>query len=97
MRKVKRKKAKMLIFSIILCGTCLIAYTASSIYLKQYNNQLSVNIQVTEAKISSLSTEKEALQVEIDKLATKTKVVDAVDSDEMTQNNENIIYIDGEE
>ncbi len=95
MRVVKRRKAKGLIFAIVLFVMSVTMYTLTSIYLKQYNNQLSINIQTTQSEIATLSNEKQALQVEIDKLSTKNKVVDAVDSDEMSQNKDNIVYIDG--
>ena len=90
--KVKRRPT-MLFRGIIFLIIISFVYLLSSIFLKQYNNELAVSIQTTERKIKSLSTEKEALKVEIDRLATKNKVVDAIDNEEMSHNKENIVYI----
>lgn len=93
----KRKTAKILLLPFAFFIVSLVAFTFTSIFLKQYNNDLAVNIQVTEIQINSLASENEALQVEIDKLATKSKVVDSIDSDEMQHNKDNIVYIKGNE
>lgn len=96
MAKSKRKRRPtILVYAIAILFVSLAAYTFSAIYLKQYNTDLSVNIQQNEAKIKSLSTEMEALQVEIDKLATKSKVADAIKNEEMEVNKDNIVYING--
>ncbi len=96
MAKIKRKRRPtILVYALALLFVSLTAYTFSAIFLKQYNTDLSVNIQQNEAKIKSLSTEMEALQVEIDKLATKSKVADAIKNEEMEVNKDNIVYING--
>lgn len=94
MKRTKRK-ATGLVYAIGIFIPLLIVFTFSSIYLKQYNTDLAVNIQVTEIQIKSENTKKEALQVEIDKLATKAKVVNSIDSEEMEHNKDNIVYIQG--
>lgn len=95
MKRTTRRKPTILVYAIALLLVSLTAYTFTAIYLKQYNNDLSVTIQQTEVKIKTISTEKEALQVEIDKLATKTKVVDAIGTEDMNVNKDNIVYING--
>lgn len=97
MRKTRKRKPTILVYAIAVLLITTVLYTLASIYLKQYNTQLSVQIQQTERSIDTLTNEKEALQVEIDKLATKAKVVDSIDSEEMTHNKENIVYINGNE
>ncbi len=89
----QRRRPTILLRGIIMLVFVLIVYMFTAIYLKQYNNQLAVSIQTTERNIAVLSTQKEALKVEIDKLATKTKVVDAINGEEMSHNKENIVYI----
>lgn len=91
----KKRRPTILVYAIALLFVSLTAYTFTAIYLKQYNNDLSVTIQQNQSKIETLSKEKEALQVEIDKLATKTKVVDVVESEDMNVNKDNIVYING--
>lgn len=94
MKKNKqRRRPTMLLRGIIVFVFVFAVYMFTAIYLKQYNNQLAVTIQTTESKIKSLSTEKEALKVEIDKLATKNKVVDVINGEEMSHNKDNIVYI----
>ncbi len=97
MKRSRKRKPTILVYAIALLTISLTAYTFCAIYLKQYNNDLAVTIQEKESEIKSLSTQKEALQVEIDKLATKTKVVDAIDSEDMSVNKDNIVYINGNE
>lgn len=94
-RVKKKRRSTVLVYAIVVLFISIIAYTFSAIYLKQYNNELSVSIQQREVQIKSLQDETEALQVEIDKLATKTKVADAIEDENMEHNKDNIVYING--
>ena len=69
----------------------------SSLYLKQYNNEISFKMQLAQRQIQVLSTEKEALKVEIDNLASKSIVVDLASSDDMKVNKDSVIYISGKD
>ena len=85
---------------MLMYGTILLVFSAglymlSSLYLKQYNNQIAFKVQTSQRQIQVLSTEKEALKVEIDKLASKSIVVDLASKDDMKVNKDSIIYISG--
>ena len=69
----------------------MIAFTFTSIYLKQYNTDITVEIQSKELIIKSEQAVNEALQVEIDKLTTRTKVADVIADENMAI--KTIIYV----
>ncbi len=69
----------------------------SALYLKQYNNQIAFKVQTAERRIKVLATEKESLKVDIDKLASKSIVVDLASQDDMKVNKDSVIYISGKD
>lgn len=97
MKKGRKRKPTLLMYGTILLVFSAGLYMLSSLYLKQYNNQIAFQVQTAERKIQVLSTEKEALKVEIDKLASKSIVVDLANEDDMKVNKDSIIYISGKD
>ncbi len=95
--KRKKRKATTLAYSVGLLFISFALYMVSSLYLKQYNNQISFKLQAAQRQIQVLSTEKEALKVEIDNLASKSIVVDLASSDDMKVNKDSVIYISGKD
>lgn len=95
--KRKKRKATTLAYSVGLLFISFALYMVSSLYLKQYNNQISFKVQAAQRQIQVLSTEKEALKVEIDNLASKSIVVDLASSDDMKVNKDSVIYISGKD
>lgn len=95
--KKRRKKSKSLLYGTILLVFSAALYLFSSLYLKQYNNQIAFEVQTAQRKIQVMSTEKEALQVEIDKLASKSIVMSLAKEDDMKFNKDSIIYINGKD
>lgn len=87
----------MLMYAIILLVFSIGVNLFSSLYLKQYNNQMAFKVQSAQKQISVLSTEKEALKVEIDDLASKAIVVDVALEDDMELNKDSVIYIEKED
>lgn len=97
MKKTKKRKPTILLYGIILLIFSAGLYMLSSLYLKQYNNQIAFQVQTAERQIRVLATEKEALKVEIDKLASKSIVVDLAIEDDMKVNNDNVVYINSKD
>ena len=87
----------MLMYAIILLVFSIGVNLFSSLYLKQYNNQMAFKVQSAQKQIRVLSTEKEALKVEIDDLASKAIVVDVALEDDMELNKDSVIYIEKED
>lgn len=94
-KKTKKRKPTILLYGMVLLVLSFGVYMASSLYLKQYNNQIAFEVQTAERKISVLKTEKEAIKVEIDKLASKSIVVDLAEDEEMKINTDSVVYISG--
>lgn len=97
MKRSRKRRPTILMYGTILLVFSLGLYMLSSLYLKQYNNQIAFQVQTAERKIQVLSTEKEALKVEIDKLASKSIVVDLASEDDMKVNKDSVIYISGKD
>lgn len=97
MKKRRKRRPTILSYGIILMIFSFGVYMLSSLYLKQYNNQISFQVQTAERKIQVLTTEKEALKVEIDKLASKAIVVDLANEDDMEINKDDVVYISGKD
>ena len=93
----RKRKPTMLMYAIILLVFSIGVNLFSSLYLKQYNNQMAFKVQSAQKQISVLSTEKEALKVEIDDLASKAIVVDVALEDDMELNKDSVIYIEKED
>lgn len=96
-RTNKKRKPTILFFGMVLLLVSFGAYMVSSLYLKQYNNQISFQVQSAQRQIQVLSTEKEALKVDIDKLASKSIVVDLASKDDMEINRDSVVYINGKD
>lgn len=98
MRKQKKtRKPTILMYGIIVLIISSFLYMGSSLYLKQYNNQVSFKVQSAQRQIQVLATEKEAIKVEIDKLASKSIVVDVASEDDMQINKDSVVYISGKD
>ncbi len=93
----KKRKPTTLAYGSFLLFISFSLYMMSSLYLKQYNNEISFKMQLAQRQIQVLSTEKEALKVEIDNLASKSIVVDLASSDDMKVNKDSVIYISGKD
>ena len=93
----RKRKPTMLMYAIILLVFSIGVNLFSSLYLKQYNNQMAFKVQSAQKQIRVLSTEKEALKVEIDDLASKAIVVDVALEDDMELNKDSVIYIEKED
>lgn len=92
---MKRNKRKFTIvtYALILLMFSSAAYMGSSLYLKQYNNQLAVSIQNVERKIQQANVAKQSLSVEIDKMIDKASIFELAHQDGMEINNDSVVYI----
>lgn len=95
MAKIVRKKRRPtpLAYCVLLLLVSGLLYTFSSIYLRQYNVELMTSAQKAENEIVALEKEYEGLRVELEKLASKEKVVNVATDDGMEAKRENIVYI----
>ena len=68
-------------------------YVLSSLFLRTYNNSLSTQAQEVSAKISTLQTQNDAMQVDINTLSKRDRVSQIASSDGMTNDSNNVISI----
>ena len=97
MAKIIRKKRTLRIervavaLFVLACGLSL----ASSLFLRSFNNSLSMQVQKIESEIAALETENEAAQVAIQNLSTKDRVLSVATEEGLTINSVNVVTIAG--
>ena len=95
MAKIIRKKRVLriervaVVLFVFACGLSL----ASSLFLRSYNNSLSMQVQRLESQIAALETENEAAQVAIQNLSTKDRVLSMATEEGLTMNSVNVVTI----
>ena len=95
MAKIIRKKRTLRIervavaLFVLACGLSL----ASSLFLRSFNNSLSMQVQKIESEIAALETENEAAQVAIQNLSTKDRVLSVATEEGLTINSVNVVTI----
>ena len=99
MAKIIRKKRTLriervaIVLFVLACGLSLV----SSLFLRSYNNSLSMQVQKMETEIAKLETANEAAQVAIQNLSTKDRVLTVATEEGLTMNSVNVVTIAGGE
>jgi len=91
--RIKRKRIKLQGVLILAFIFALISFLASSIFLRAYNVQLSVQIQSVENEIVLLEQTNSILNVEIQSLSSKERVMAIALDAGLSVNQENIVMI----
>lgn len=91
--RIKRKHIKLQGVLILGFTFALIAFIASSIFLRAYNVQLSVSIQSVRNEIVLLEQSNEVLNVEIQSLSSKERVMAIATDAGLSVNQENVVMI----
>ncbi|MEF9967584.1 MAG: hypothetical protein RR766_03645 [Longicatena sp.] len=73
-KKKKVKKLRLQNFTVVLFLFAAIASLSSRLFLRSYNNSLSVARQSIESEIASIQTENEAVKVEIQTLSSRDRI-----------------------
>ena len=95
MAKIIRKKRTLriervaIVLFVFACGLSLV----SSLFLRSYNNSLSMQVQKMETEIAKLETANEAVQVAIQNLSTKDRVLTVATEEGLTMNSVNVVTI----
>ena len=99
MAKIIRKKRTLriervaIVLFVFACGLSLV----SSLFLRSYNNSLSMQVQKMETEIAKLETANEAAQVAIQNLSTKDRVLTVATEEGLTMKSVNVVTIAGGE
>ncbi len=89
----KRKSLKFQNFTLFFLFVSGILYMFSSLFLRSYNNSLSLENQKIIAEIKTLEIENEAITIAIQNLSTRDRVVAIANENGLTLDQSNIITI----
>ena len=92
-KQKKKKKLKLLNFSVVFFMLSAILYLGSTLFLRTYNNSLSSKKQEIEAKISELKVANDALAVEVNTLNNRERVNTIAADKGLSLDQNNIITI----
>lgn len=92
-KQKKKKKLKLLNFSVVFFMLSAILYLGSTLFLRTYNNSLSSKKQEIEAKISELKVSNDALAVEVNTLNNRERVNTIAADKGLSLDQNNIITI----
>ncbi|HCY07210.1 MAG TPA: hypothetical protein DHS57_08220 [Erysipelotrichaceae bacterium] len=92
---VKRKKRRVRFqsFTLVFFIFSGFLYLLSSLFLRSYNNSLSLKKQTILSEIAALELENEAIEVVIQNLSTRDRVETIANDNGLTLNQNNIITI----
>lgn len=91
--RIKRKRIKLQGVLILAFIFALFSFLSSSIFLRAYNVQLSVQIQSVKNEIVLLEQSNDVLTVEIQSLSSKERVMAIATDAGLRVNQENVVMI----
>lgn len=89
----KKRSLNLPRFTIVFCTFAACAYLISCLFLRSYNNSLSLAMQEFESKTAVLTRENDALRVDIQTLSTRDRVVGIAEDAGLALNQTNIVTI----
>jgi cell division protein FtsL len=88
-----RRKPKLMAWTGLFFALCLMAYLATSFFLRSYNVSLSVEVQNTTSKVAFLQDSNKALTKEVQTLSDFNRVMAIAKAAGLTINNDNVIQL----
>ncbi|SJZ84747.1 hypothetical protein [Anaerorhabdus furcosa] len=92
-KKKKVKKLRLQNFTVVLFLFAALSSLGSSLFLRSYNNSLSVAKQKIDVEIASYQTENEAVKVEIQTLSSRDRVESIANDAGLGLDQNNIVTI----
>lgn len=92
-KKKKVKKIRLQNFTVMLFLFAALSSLGSSLFLRSYNNSLSVEKQKIDVEIATIQTENEAVRVQIQTLSSRDRVVSIATEAGMGLDQGNIVTI----
>jgi len=89
----KRKKLRIERLAVLMLTLSAILALASSLFLRSYNNALTMKVQRAENEIASLKTENDAYRVAIQDLSNKERVLSIAEMEGLAMNQGNVVTI----
>ncbi len=93
MKRKKKKRIKLLNFSVTFFLVSSILFLGSTLFLRTYNNSLSSKKQEIEAKITELQVANDAVAVEVNTLNNRERVNTIAADKGLSLDQNNIITI----
>lgn len=91
--KKKKRKVKKQILVVAMLILAIVAKISLGIILETQKNNIIINIQDAERRISELEKENTSLRIEIQGLQNKDAIYDYMIDNGYTQDMDNVIYI----
>lgn len=91
--KKKRKKLRVERLAVLMLVLSLLMALASSLFLRSYNNALTMAVQKTENQITAYQTENDAYRVAIQDLSNKERVLSIAEQEGLAMNQGNVVTI----
>ena len=91
--KTKKRRMRFQSFTIVFLFVSGFLYLLSSLFLRSYNNSLSLKKQTILSEIAALEIEIEAIEVLIQSLSTRDRVETIANDNGLTLDQNNIITI----
>lgn len=96
MRIVKKKKRlRMDRVAMLVLGLSLLVALSSSLFLRSYNNALTMKVQAAQDEIAAYKTENDAYRVAIQDLSNKERVLSIAEMEGLAMNQANVVTISG--
>ena len=94
----KRSHSMPLLYKGVLLFACfaVIVWLFSTLFLRSYNINLSMEQQQIASKISALQVENDAIRVEIQSLNSRERVTNIASDAGLEVNQNNIVTVDGQ-
>lgn len=92
-RPIRKKRIRLLQFSLTLFLLSILCYVTSTLFLRSYNNTLSTKTQDIQSQIAIIETQNDAVKVEIQTLSTRDRVDGIATASGLSLNQNNIVTI----
>ncbi|RRC92081.1 hypothetical protein EII25_04565 [Erysipelotrichaceae bacterium OH741_COT-311] len=89
----RRRRLKLHVLAMFIFIVAFPAFLISSLFLRSYNNGLSISIQSNKDKIVALTVENDDLKVQIQSLSTKDRVMTFASEAGLLLNQNSIVSI----
>ena len=92
-RKIKRKKAKLTVMTVLLSVLSTCSYLFSALYMKANNNQLAKEIQMYERMIADIQKDNTTIYYEVTELSDRGRIMDIAEDAGLSINPNQVITI----
>ena len=89
----KRKKLRIERLAILMLTLSAVLALATSLFLRSYNNALTMKVQRAENQIAALKIENDAYRVAIQDLSNKERVLSIAEMEGLAMNQGNVVTI----